>query len=168
MDTVIACAGSRSGPLEQRREDLDDRPERSRCEVRDLHGRPLRRGVLEHARPAEVVEVVSRAGSVRAVRAEAGDRAVDGRAGNVVGPDAESRGHPGPEALEHDVGAGAERAARSAGSVFRSQTTDSVPPRKAASHAGAVSRIGSPSGPSTRTTRAPSRSSSRLAYAPGR
>ena len=100
------------------------------------------------------------------VVAEAGDRAVDGRLRDVVRADAEPRGDTGPEALEDDVGACAERRAKAA-SAGRSQTTDSLPARSAVSHAVAVGRIGSPPGGSTRTTRAPSRVSSRLAYAPG-
>ena len=58
-DDPRALAGAR--PLEERREDLRDRAERAGGEVGDLHRRQLGRGVLEHARPAEVVEVVARA-----------------------------------------------------------------------------------------------------------
>src|SRR6476659_3853054 len=56
----------------------------------------------------------------------------------------------------------------SCGSRSRSQTTDSLPAFSAASQPGATSRNGSPSGVSTRTTRAPRSSSSRLANGPGR
>src|SRR5207253_855253 len=56
----------------------------------------------------------------------------------------------------------------SPGSRTRSQSTDSLPPLSALSHSGAASRSGSPSGASSRTTRAPRRNSSRLANGPGR
>src|SRR3954465_8621307 len=56
----------------------------------------------------------------------------------------------------------------SSGSRSRSQTTDSFPAFSAASHPGATLRSGSPSGASTRTTRAPRSKSSRLANGPGR
>src|SRR5438105_12677063 len=52
--------------------------------------------------------------------------------------------------------------------VFRSQATDSLPALIASCQAGAPARIGSPSGGSTLTTRAPRRCSSRLANGPGR
>src|SRR4051812_39362370 len=61
-----------------------------------------------------------------------------------------------------------QSACASAGSDFRSQTTDSLPALIASYQAGAPARIGSPSGGSTFTTRAPSRCSSRLANGPGR
>src|SRR5947208_5005519 len=62
----------------------------------------------------------------------------------------------------------AQSAPPSPGSRSRSQTTDSLPALRASSQPGATSRRGSPSGVSTRTTRAPSRMSSRLANGPGR
>ena len=43
---------------------------------------------------------------------ETRDRAVDGRLGHVVGPDAEPRGHAGAEALEDDVRPRDERPAQ--------------------------------------------------------
>ena len=55
-------------PLEQRSEDFGDRAERARCEVGRLERRQARRGVFEHARPAEVVQVVTRPRRVRALR----------------------------------------------------------------------------------------------------
>src|SRR5207253_1268337 len=64
-------------------------------------------------------------------------------------------------ALPHNAGP-------SRGSRPQSQSTDSLPPLSATSHAGAASRSGSPSGASSRTTRAPRRNSSRLANGPGR
>ena len=95
-----ACA------LEKRGENLGDRAERAGREIGRLDRRQARRGVFEHARPAEIVQVVSRTRSVRAVRPEAGDRAVDGRLRNVVRADAEPLRHAGPEAFEDHVGAG--------------------------------------------------------------
>ena len=52
-----------AGPpaLDQRGEDLRHRAERPRREVGDLDRRVGGSGVREHARPAEVVEVVARA-----------------------------------------------------------------------------------------------------------
>src|SRR5262249_30465178 len=55
----------------------------------------------------------------------------------------------------------------SCGSRSRSQTTDSLAAFSAVSHSRETSLSGSPSGASSRTTRAPSRSSSRLANRPG-
>ena len=52
---------------------------------------------------------MARARAVPRVVTEARDRAVDGGVGHVVGTDAEPRRDAGPEALEHDVGARAER-----------------------------------------------------------
>ena len=57
-----AAAGARA--LEQRRENFGDRAERARCKVGRLDRRQARRGVFEHARPAEVVQVVARTRSV--------------------------------------------------------------------------------------------------------
>src|SRR5438552_882402 len=62
----------------------------------------------------------------------------------------------------------AHNAGPRSGSRSRSHRTDSLPPLSAASQPGATERSGSPSGVSTRTTRAPRCSSSRLAYGPGR
>src|ERR671937_873717 len=61
-----------------------------------------------------------------------------------------------------------QSAGPSSGSTRASHSTDSLPALRAASHSGATSRTGSPSGASSRTTRAPSRTSSRLANGPGR
>src|SRR5262249_48228360 len=58
--------------------------------------------------PALVVEIV--AGRL-ILRAETGERAVDDALGQLRGADPETVDDAGPEALEHDVGAGAERAA---------------------------------------------------------
>src|SRR5829696_918788 len=66
------------------------------------------------------------------------------------------------------MSARAQSSRPSSGSALRSQTTDSLPALSAASHCGAIARSGSPSGDSSRTTRAPRRSSSRLAKGPGR
>ena len=72
-------AAARALALEQRGEHLGDRAERAGGEIGGLERRQAGRRVLEHARPAEVVEVVTGARRVRPVGAEAGDRAVDGR-----------------------------------------------------------------------------------------
>ena len=118
-DEVMRAVGHRDGDprslagalaLEQRGQDLDDGSERAGREVGHLDGRPLGRGVFEHPRPAEVVEVVAGAGCVRAGPSEARDRAVDGRARHVLGADAEACGDAGSEALQHDVGTIRERA----------------------------------------------------------
>src|SRR4051794_23531498 len=61
-----------------------------------------------------------------------------------------------------------QSARASSGSRFRSQTTDSLPAFSRACHCGATCRSASPSGDSSRTTRAPSPSSSRVANGPGR
>src|SRR5262249_57293705 len=90
-------------PRETPGEDWRHRAERARREVSDLHGRGRRRGVPEHARPAEVVEVVSRSLLMPVADAEAGDRAVDSPFGGLVGSDAEPSRDTGPERLEHDV-----------------------------------------------------------------
>ena len=96
-----AAAGALA--LEQGGEHLDDGAERAGGEVGGLQRRQPGRRVLEHAGPAEVVEVVAGARRVRPVGAEAGDRAVDDRLGHVVRADAEAGGDSGTEALEHDV-----------------------------------------------------------------
>ena len=77
-------------------------------EVGDLHRRERGSGVLQQAGPAEVVEVVA---GPRVVGAEARERAVDDGLGQVVGADAQALDDSGAEALDHDVGVGAERAA---------------------------------------------------------
>ena len=102
---------ARALPLEQRGEDLRHGGERARTQIGGLDRRQGRCGVRERARPAEVVQVVAGTQRVTALDAEARERAVDDAVGDVVRTDAETRGDPGPEALEHDVGAGAERAA---------------------------------------------------------
>ena len=104
-------AGAAPGafPLEQRRQDLRDGAECAGGEVGGLQRRQAGSGVLEHARPAEVVEVVPGARGVRPLGAEARDRAVDGRGRRVVRADAETRSDSGPEALEHDVRPGEQR-----------------------------------------------------------
>ena len=103
-----AVAGSRT--LEEAGQDLRDGAERPGREVGNLHRGELCLGVLEDARVAEVVEVVTGAQPMAlVVSAEAGDRAVDRRGWHVVRPDAESRGHPWPEAFQHDVGAPDQR-----------------------------------------------------------
>ena len=147
---------------EQRRQDLADGGERAGGEVREWQRRQPGRGVGEQPGPADVVEVVAGALLVPSAEAEAGDGAVDGRPGRVLRPDAEACGHAGPEALDDDVGAPDERLP-SAGSALRSHETDSLPALSASCHAGAVERMGSPSGGSRRTTRAPSSSSSLVA-----
>ena len=101
----------RALPLEQRGEDLGDRGEGARAQVGGLDRRQGRCGVRERARPAEVVQVVAGTQRVTSLDAEARERAVDDAVGDVVRADAEAGGDAGPEALEHDVGAGAERAA---------------------------------------------------------
>jgi len=100
-DEARAPAGAL--PLEERREDLGHGSQRAGGEIGDLDRREVRRGVLERARPAEVVHVVSRAGVVACVVPEARDRAADGRVGDVAGTDAEPVGDAWAEALEHDV-----------------------------------------------------------------
>ncbi len=163
-----ARAAARACPLQEPGEHLRYCSERACGEVGDLDRRQLGSRVLEDARPAEVVDVVARAQPVARIVAEAGDRAVDHRFRDVAGADAESLGHSRPEAFEHDVGARGERA-RERRIVAAARTRPiRVPDRSAVSQAVAVDRIGSPPGGSTRTTRAPRRASSRLAYAPGR
>ena len=92
--------------LEQCREDFGDRPEGACCEVRRLNRRQPRRGVFEHARPAEVVQVVTCASRMRPLGSESRDRAIDRRLGGVVRADAEPLGHARPEAFEDHVCAG--------------------------------------------------------------
>ena len=102
-------AHARTGSLHERGEDLHDRAKRARREVGYLDGRPAGLRVLEDARPAEVVEVVSRALLVTSAEAEARDRAVDDSVGNVVRSDSEPCRDPRSEALEDDVSAACER-----------------------------------------------------------
>ncbi len=90
-------------PLEQRSQDLRDGAEGAGREVGRLERRQGGSCVLEHARPAEVVEVVPGSRGVLPLGAEARDRAVDGGGGRVVRPDTEAGGNTGPEPLEHDV-----------------------------------------------------------------
>ena len=106
-DDVSAAAGSLPG--EQRRQHLRDGAERARGEVGDLHGRPRRSGVGEHAGPALVVEIVAGALLVAAAAPEAGDRAVDGPLGHVPGPDPETCRHARPPRLEDHVRPGQQR-----------------------------------------------------------
>ncbi len=100
-DDSRAFPGSR--PLEERGEDLGHRAERASGEIGDLHGWKRRRGRLEHARPPQVVEIVTGALLVRAADAEARDGAVDRVRPGRVGADPELRRNPGPKRLEHDV-----------------------------------------------------------------
>ena len=104
-------AGAAPGalPLEQRRQDLRDGAECAGGEVGGLQRRQPGSGVLEHARPAEVVEVVPGARRVRPRGAEARDRAVDGARRRVVRADAEPRRDAGTESLEDDVRAREQR-----------------------------------------------------------
>ena len=145
-------------------------PSASGREVGDLDGRHRRRRVGERAGPAEVVEVVARALLVPAARAEAGDRAVDGVRSRVVRADAEPRRDARAEAFEHDVRARDERTRQLSAGVGLEIADDRllagverVVPRRSASRA-----AGRRPAASIRTTRAPSRCSSRPAYAPGR
>ncbi len=94
----------------ERRQHLGHRAQRPGREVGDLHRRVGIGHVLEHACPAEVVEVVAGALRVPAGRAEARDRAVHGRGRDVVRADAQTCSHSGPEPLQHDIGASAQRA----------------------------------------------------------
>ncbi len=91
--------------LEQRGEDLDDGPERASREVGDLRRRHRGSRVREKPRPADVVDVVPGPERVTPFRAEAGDRAVDGRLRDAK---PEALEHAGTEAVEYDVGLVAE------------------------------------------------------------
>ena len=102
-----ASAPTRAGAADERREHLRHRTEPAGREVRDLHRRPGRR-VLEHAGPAEVVEIVTCALGVASLRAEARHRAVHEGGGEIVRADPEPSGNARPEPFEHDVGAGAD------------------------------------------------------------
>ncbi len=103
-----ACAGALAA--EERGEDLRHRAESPGREIGRRYRRQRRRGRGEHARPAEVVEVVAGPLLVATAEPEAGDRAVDGAARHVCRPDPEPRGDAGPERLEDDVGAREQRA----------------------------------------------------------
>ncbi len=105
-DHVASLARAR--PLEERGEDAPHRAERPGGEVGDLDRGQARGGVLEDSRPAQVVEVVAGAVGVLALRAEARDRAVDDRVGDLRWADPEPLGDARSEALEHDVGASAQ------------------------------------------------------------
>ena len=96
--------------LEEGGEDPRDRRQRSAGEVGDLGGRQRGSRVRKHTCPAEIVEVVAGAVHVAAAAAEASQRAEDHRFREVVRPDAETLDDARPEALEDDVGVGAERA----------------------------------------------------------
>ena len=147
-------------PLEQRGEHRDRGLQGARGEVGQLHGRQGGRGVGKHAGPAEVVEVVAGAVGVRALGTEAGDRAVDDPLRKVGGAEPEPLGDAGAKALEHDVGARAQRP-REAG--IRLEVADDrllAGPESGVPRRGDVPHRDPRSGASTRTTRAPSRSSS--------
>ena len=94
--------------LEQGGEHRGDGSQGTRSEIRGLNGRQAGCGVLQHAGPAEVVEVMPDPRRVAAVGAEAGDRAVHDRLRHVVRADAEPRRDTRAKALEHHVRAGAE------------------------------------------------------------
>ena len=79
-----ARALSRARALEERGEHLRDCAERSGRKVGDLDRRQPGCGVLEHAGPAEVVDVVPGALFVASVQPEPGDRAVDGGVWDVA------------------------------------------------------------------------------------
>ncbi len=96
-------AAARALALQERGQDLRHGSERAGGEIGDLEGGIRGGGVLQHAGPAEVVEVVPCACGVTPFGAKAGDRAVDDRRGNVVRGNAEPCGDARPEALEHDV-----------------------------------------------------------------
>ena len=165
-DDVAPRAGARA--LEEGGEHLRHGSERSRREVGDLDRRKAGRRVLEDAGPAEVVEVVAGSRAVLGDVAEARDRAVDGRrAGRRPGRCRGALRRPaGTPRARRRLARTAPARSRVGGGGRRRRTRFRA--RSAVSHAVAVGRIGSPSGGSTRTTRAPSRVSSRLAYAPGR
>ena len=134
-------------------------------EVGDLHRRPGRR-VLEHAGPAEVVEVVAGALGMRPVGAEAGDRAVHERRGQIAAP-MPSRPRRRAGSPSRTTSARAQSAQRE----FRRPSSGRRRPtpcrREALVPCRRRRRIGSPPGGSIRTTRAPSRRSSLPAKAIG-
>ena len=83
-------------------------------EVGDLHRRPGRR-VLEHAGPAEVVEVVTGALGVRPSAPKPVIEQCTSDAGRSSGADAEPGGDAGPQTFEHDVRPRAERSGQAPG-----------------------------------------------------
>ena len=103
---------TRAGAADECREHLRHRAEPAGREVCDLHRRPGRR-VLEHAGPAEVVEVVTGplgvAASRRRSRSSSSTRATAGRSS---APMPEARRDAGPEPFEHDVGPAAQSSVR--------------------------------------------------------
>ena len=109
METTTRGPVPGSGALEEGGEDPRHGTERAGGEIGDLDRREPWCRVLEDARPAEVVDVVPGAEAMGRVVAEARDRAVDRRLGDVVWPDAQARSDSRPEALQHDVGSCAER-----------------------------------------------------------
>ena len=96
----------RPAARDQRGEDLDDGRVGACTEVGDLRRGHGRGGVREQPRPTGVVQVVARAIRVTPGGSEAGDPAEDCRLRYV---DAQAFEHAGPEAVEDDVRAGAER-----------------------------------------------------------
>jgi hypothetical protein len=95
-------------PLVQRSEDLSDRAEGTGSEVGDLHRRQCGRGIGQRAGPAEIVEIMAGPSGVSPARAEAGDRAVHDRFGQVACSDSEPLRHARTETLQHDVGPATE------------------------------------------------------------
>ncbi len=133
--------------LEQRGEDLGHGRECPGGEIGRLDRRETGSGVLENARPAEVVEVVTGALRMWPVAAKARDRAVDDPLGHVVRADTEPLGHAGPKAFEDDVGPSAERAAQLrlglqvAGDRFLAGVQSRVPRRREVPHRIALRRL---------------------------
>ena len=162
-----ARASSRAGAADERREHLRHRTEPAGREVRDLHRRPGRR-VLEHAGPAEVVEIVTGALGVASLRRRSrSPSSARGRRGDRPRRSRAAQRRP----------AGALRARRRRGRRRHAQTPPPSSGRRRPtpcrregprSHAGAAVRSGSPPGGSILTTRAPSRTSSLPANAIGR
>ena len=152
-----SSAASASPALDERGEHLRHRAERSRREIGDLDRRQPEDRVLERSGPAEVVDVVRRAVDMVALVPEPGDGAVDGGLRHIVRYHA-SLSATGTEDFENTSACRTEPARSS----VRGQVAhDGLTPR---SQRGvqevAVGRMG-PAGGSTRTTRAPSRRSSR-------
>ena len=138
-------------------------------EVGDLRRRHRRRGVGEHAGPAEVVDVVAGAALVAVAGAEAGDRAEDGACRATA--DAEPRRHAGPEARRGRRPPARRAPFASAEPFLGLQVADdrllAGVDRRRATPGRSRASDRRPGG-STRTTRAPRRSSSRDANGPGR
>ena len=111
IETVSRAPSPVRARPEQRGDDLERGGQPARGEVGDLDGRQRPRCVGERAGPAEVVDVVTGALLVAVAGTEDGDRAEDGR---VRHSDAEPLEHAGAEAVEDDVGAGAEGVGESA------------------------------------------------------